>query len=379
MTETIRYGLIGKEDVKLEPRTGRFETILPDGRAVVFNALDVAYLVADATTAALFPPAQISGRLYRRTDGQRGLWMDTSTLWFSLQQQVCNIQEFGADPTGASDSTTAIQAAHDALPAAGGVIFAPPGTYKLNSVVTLNSGTKRGLQLIGSGSGTKFAPLAGITAFKLTGDAGGHEGARLANFLLQPASASAANIGILIDNAATGQPNWRLDNLVLLGASSAHGIAISCVYVLRGNITNCIVQSWGTGIKVASSGGSVSDGIAIYGCAVRSCTTGLDLVLTGGSLDACLIEACATGVAGVPTNILRLAGCRLISSGAGTLTGITSTSGAIVTHGCTFTGHTTARDIVLSSTGSWRGFGDSLAAGVTNSGTGDISTFGVAV
>jgi DUF917 family protein len=37
-TETIRYGLIGKEDLKLEPRTGRFETILPDGRAVVLSA-----------------------------------------------------------------------------------------------------------------------------------------------------------------------------------------------------------------------------------------------------------------------------------------------------------------------------------------------------
>lgn len=379
MTETIRYGLIGKEDLKLEPRTGRFETILPDGRAVVLNALDIAYLIADSALAASFPPAQIAGRLMRRTNGQRGLWMDTASYWFSLQQQVCNIQEFGADPSGAADSTAAIQAAHDALPTTGGIIFAPPGTYKLNSVVTLNSGTKRGLQLVGSGSGTLFQPAAGITAFKLTGDAGGHEGARFANFMLQHASGSAANVGLLIDNAATGQPNWRVEGLILLGRGTATGEGISCVYAQRGVIRDSVIQSWGTGVKIASSGANVSDALVLAGLFLRSCGTGLDIVVTGAAVQACLFETNTTDVASVPTNILELAGCRLIASGAGTLTGITATTGTVVTHGCTFTGHTSVRDLVLSGSASWRGFGDSLSAGVTNTGTGDISTFGVAV
>ena len=42
----------------------------------------------------------------------------------------------GADPTGVSDSTAAFQAAANALPASGGVVYIPAGTYRLNSSVT---------------------------------------------------------------------------------------------------------------------------------------------------------------------------------------------------------------------------------------------------
>jgi hypothetical protein len=39
----------------------------------------------------------------------------------------------GADPTGAADSTAAFQAAINALPAGGGTVTVPPGTYKCNT------------------------------------------------------------------------------------------------------------------------------------------------------------------------------------------------------------------------------------------------------
>lgn len=54
----------------------------------------------------------------------------------------------GADPTGAADSTAAIQAAVSALPAAGGIIRLPAGTYKVASTVTI---AKPGVYLAGDG------------------------------------------------------------------------------------------------------------------------------------------------------------------------------------------------------------------------------------
>lgn len=42
----------------------------------------------------------------------------------------------GADPTGANDSTAAIQAALNAVPAQGGIVCLPSGTYKVSSTLT---------------------------------------------------------------------------------------------------------------------------------------------------------------------------------------------------------------------------------------------------
>jgi Pectate lyase superfamily protein len=44
----------------------------------------------------------------------------------------------GADPSGVLDSTAAIQAALNALPAGGGVVYIPPGIYKVSGTLTNN-------------------------------------------------------------------------------------------------------------------------------------------------------------------------------------------------------------------------------------------------
>ena len=46
-----------------------------------------------------------------------------------------NVQAFGADPTGLTDSTTAIQAATDAATTAKGTTFFPPGSYLISSAI----------------------------------------------------------------------------------------------------------------------------------------------------------------------------------------------------------------------------------------------------
>jgi hypothetical protein len=61
------------------------------------------------------------------------------------------VADFQADPTGVSDSSTAIQNAINAVGASGGEVAFPPGTYKIGS--TLN---------IGNGSGSTWSTISGV-------------------------------------------------------------------------------------------------------------------------------------------------------------------------------------------------------------------------
>lgn len=48
------------------------------------------------------------------------------------------VAEFGADPTGAGNSTTAIQNAIDSFTASGGILFFPKGSYSVNATLTID-------------------------------------------------------------------------------------------------------------------------------------------------------------------------------------------------------------------------------------------------
>jgi hypothetical protein len=72
-------------------------------------------------------------------------------------RDVVSVLDFGADPTGVSDSSSAIQAAieffrpaNSIFPEKGGIVYFPPGTYLVNTTIT----TYSGIILQGSGSAT---------------------------------------------------------------------------------------------------------------------------------------------------------------------------------------------------------------------------------
>jgi Pectate lyase superfamily protein len=69
------------------------------------------------------------------TQAARTDWLNTVTM-------------FGADPTGAADSTAAIQAAANAAPASGGVVYLPTGTYKVSTTITV---ARPGVYFLGDG------------------------------------------------------------------------------------------------------------------------------------------------------------------------------------------------------------------------------------
>jgi Pectate lyase superfamily protein len=78
-----------------------------------------------------------------------------------------NVVAYGADSTGAADSTTAIQNAIGALPATGGVVYLPRGTYQVSSTLTCaNTSTTTLVPVYFLGDGT----WATILEFTGTGD-----------------------------------------------------------------------------------------------------------------------------------------------------------------------------------------------------------------
>lgn len=50
-------------------------------------------------------------------------------------REIVSVTDFGADPTGATDSTTEIQAAWDSIKSANGTLFFPKGTYRCDGVL----------------------------------------------------------------------------------------------------------------------------------------------------------------------------------------------------------------------------------------------------
>jgi hypothetical protein len=93
-----------------------------------------------------------------------------------------NILDYGADPTGASDSAPAFRAAIDAAISSqrNRVIVVPPGIFTLNSIEHAPTGTlidiggTTDVSIVGWGPGSKLKPGTGITGdFALFRDAGG--------------------------------------------------------------------------------------------------------------------------------------------------------------------------------------------------------------
>ena len=121
--------------------------------------------VADALASAsseLITVTNISGSTWTVSRGAEGTTPVTHVAGFTIYQVVTAggmqqasrvdwlnvVTMFGADPTGTADSTAAIQAAADALPAEGGVVYLPAGTFKVESTVTV---TQAGVYFQGDG------------------------------------------------------------------------------------------------------------------------------------------------------------------------------------------------------------------------------------
>jgi hypothetical protein len=73
----------------------------------------------------------------------------TKVTYSMIQGAVTNVLDYGADPTGVADSTSAIQSAIDDTRL--GTVYFPPGTYKVTDTITIGTdGTTTAVNLVGS-------------------------------------------------------------------------------------------------------------------------------------------------------------------------------------------------------------------------------------
>lgn len=209
----------------------------------------------------------------------------TKVTYSMIEGAYVNVLDYGADATGATDSAAAFQAAID--DAAGRYVYAPEGTYRINTQLTYNTTTALapGLKLVGDGmSKTIFdTRVAGVAMLSLSGgdnytfQMGGH----LADFSIITNGAPANADGIAMRSV------WHCDvERVSVRGLSRYGFQVyslvapgdpdSSAYI---NFRNCRSDNNQYGFRLTSAASSVGViNITIEDCSISSNTdTGVSM------------------------------------------------------------------------------------------------------
>ena len=180
-----------------------------------------------------------------------------------------NVRDWGAVGDGISDDRAAIQQVIDAAGAAGGIVFFPPGTYKVdNSLLYI---AKSNVTLLGSGYGFTTLRYNQNTRFIAVGAAATMQAPTLDNILIQDlrvtstgtAEGGVAGRGAIQFDSGYGNAlirnstikNVMVDNVPTSGISIGGGTGI----VVEGNIVRGTAEH---GIYV-SAAQSVADNVTI--------------------------------------------------------------------------------------------------------------------
>lgn len=102
---------------------------------------------AQPLTIANTPAVGVGGALIRRTDGSRGLFMDSGGQWVAINGGVANVRDFGATGDGTTNDAAAINAAL----ATGLHVYLPQGDYNLGTTSLVPFGSQT---ISGDGIGT---------------------------------------------------------------------------------------------------------------------------------------------------------------------------------------------------------------------------------
>ncbi|MHB8644410.1 MAG: glycosyl hydrolase family 28-related protein [Thermomicrobiales bacterium] len=109
---------------------------------------------SSATTATL-PPAIATAAIGVPTpvpSSTTGTGSPAVSVATTPGQQTLDVRQYGAMGNGTTDDTAAIQAAINALPAAGGAVMFPPGTYIVAPKKTVGIVIRSNLRLVGAGA-----------------------------------------------------------------------------------------------------------------------------------------------------------------------------------------------------------------------------------
>ena len=183
----------------------------------------------------------------------------TKVSYSMIQGGSVNIVDYGADPTGVADSTTAIQAAINAAALTGNAVYLPQGFYKVSK-----SGANNYCLTLAK---TTANPAIGQTTFIGAGNSGTpndltsstNYGATL--YVDSPA----ANVPIFSINASRGVVIQGVNFKGSGGASVANSMAIELVDAnINVDIYHCSFSGFESGVKI--TGSANNDTVTIEQC-----------------------------------------------------------------------------------------------------------------
>lgn len=222
----------------------------------------------------------------------------TKVSYSMIDGAAVNVLDYGADPTGVTDSATAIQAAIDAAPTQGSVVFAP-GTYIIGSTINLKS------NIIVDGCGATVK-AKDATNFEYMMLASSKVNVQVQNIRLNANKAGRSagqNIrfmGLTFDGCDDcTASNVYVENTRGYNSIPAVGIAIGGTSI-RCKIENCTASNCG------DSGANISDGYfasgesnLIIGSLAVNCTdTGFVIESSNCSgIVGCIARSCNAGAA----------------------------------------------------------------------------------
>lgn len=204
---------------------------------VFFQSGDTRYPVYSVTKGAAVGAAKLAGLTdvhipspvdgqVLRYDGSNKLWGAATLSTSGSGLDWVSVKDHGAIGDGTTDDTAAVQAAINSLPAAGGVVYAPTGTYKLTSALTARSK----LTIMGDGDSATVFYQTSTTANGITGV----DIDRLALVrikILGPGSGS--GVGVALTRSANAATTYLDFQDLYVASFGSDGIAVSNSIVSR--------------------------------------------------------------------------------------------------------------------------------------------------
>jgi len=209
----------------------------------------------------------------------------TKTSYSMIQGAPVNVIDFGADPTGTNDSTTAINNAFASLGTAGGRIYFSGGAsvYKVSGSITIpaSSGT---IVIYGDGSTTIQSSYNGLLI-----NPNGNQSLRISNL-------SFVGPGKTLTSSICFQGALTTGVIENINITNFY-IGIDMPGIVGARLTRVNIAGCNIGIKCGESG--FSNLLLIENCYVSYCTTGMVLAhVQSGTISETAIELNTTGFTG---------------------------------------------------------------------------------
>lgn len=280
---------------------------------ILLNVISILQGTADPTAG--LGVARSIGSLYTRDQaGSVALYLKTAAAATGWQKMVQSfgwksVLDYGADPTGAVDSTTAFQSAiNDVSAQSGGVVFVPYGTYLISQLTMSGAGSGTAVQLIGSGGGSvlKWTFNAGAAAGSMITVTAGAQRCVFENIRFDGS-------GLTNPDAAQGNHLIRVDGT---GGGVIETHIVECWF---GNM----VAGAGDGVHIIGTAGNLVSRLWIRDCEFNGCTRyGVGIRqgwqygwITGNYLTNCATEIAFESNASLNTDSIQVVDNTLIHTG----------------------------------------------------------------